>query len=261
LDAYYSQAGKDANQQINRALAAQGLLGSGYGANQVVNAQTRLAAERAGREAEFGLQQRDQAARAASAADANRLGLINAAAGLAQGADNALLGRTTAGFGIAQGADSGMLGRLGLMGTLGSAYDQGDLARTLGIGGLGMDAQRLGLGRQQLGLEAAMGADKMDLSRATAGMDAAQAAQLLSQGRGQQLLDNQFRQQAQMQQQRMLWDEMLANRDQALMDAQFASLAARNQAAMDDSARRRGQNQHLFDTAVGVGAAALGVGA
>jgi hypothetical protein len=260
LGQYYDQASKDASQGINRALAAQGLLGSAFGANKAVEMQSRLGAERANREADFGLAARQQATQAASSADANRLGLIQSAAGMAQGADNAQLGRVTAGFGMGQGADQAQLGRLGLMGSLGQAYDQGDLARTLGIGGLGMQAQDAALGRAQFGQNAAMGLDQMDLAKVNAGQNAAMQAQALAQGRDQSMMDNQFRQQQQMQQQQMMWNEMLANRDQAMMDAQLASVQAQNQSAMDSSNRRRGQNSDMLNTVVGGGLSMLSLG-
>lgn len=260
LDPYYEQASKRAGQDINRALAAQGLLGSAFGANKMVDAQTQLSAEQANREADFGLQQRAQAAQAAQAADANRLGFVGMAADLARGADASQLARAQTGFGLAQGADAAQLARLGLLGNLGAQYDQGWLSNATGLGNLALGAQQAQLGRLGFGMDAAMGLDNMDLSRAQAGQQAAAQAQALAQGRGQSVLDNQFRQQAQTQQNMALWNEMLANRDQALMDAQLASITAANQVGLNSSDRRRQQNQGLLDTALGVAGSFLGLG-
>lgn len=267
LDPYYDRAAQKTEGRLATSLAARGLGNSSYALNAQAEAQAALGAEQANREAEYAAAQRQAATAAAGQADATRQGLINTTAGLAQGADQTQLQRALGGMQLAQGADQGMLARYGMLGDMSGRLDAQALQHQLGTGNLALGMQDAQMGRIGMGMQGAGAADAMRQQQLMNGMQAAMNTQNMAMGReqfgmgiDQMGLDNQFRQQQAQGAGMQSWNDMLYGRQQALMDAQWASQAAANQSALDASARRAGANAAGLQTLVGAGLAATGAG-
>lgn len=164
LESYYANAQRQALEGINQNAAARGTYGSSAALAEGSEAITNLAAERAGREADYGLQ---------------RLGEQRQWEGLG----GQLAGQQSASqLGWATGG-----GQLGLGG------EQLGLGRETAFVDAAGQLQQLEQGRLGQGFDQALAGQSAQLARLGQGFDQAVQGQSLRDGRIQGMLDNQFR--------------------------------------------------------------------
>jgi hypothetical protein len=152
LGAYFDRAKQRSMEDVRRASAARGSFGSSASADREIEAMLDLEAQRALKEADYGLRR----------ADTIR-GFGETAGNLARGADISSQARS-----------------------------QNELDWTRGIGDIQSDAQRLGLERTGTLLDSAAGADEAWLRQLGLGADVAGQAQNFQRQRGQDFFDNTF---------------------------------------------------------------------
>jgi hypothetical protein len=155
MGAYYDHAATQATEDINRALAAQGLMGSSYGAAEMGTALAGLRAEQAQREGDYYLREQQLAGQLAQGADRGFLDSYLAGGQLAQMADQSGLQQTLGGAQLAGQADQQQLARAMGLGELGQASDQERLAYLMGGGQLAQMGSQEQLAR--LGLMGQLG--------------------------------------------------------------------------------------------------------
>lgn len=195
LDPYFDRAAQKTTADVNRALAAQGLLGSAFGASEAGDALSNLRAEQALKEGEYRLSEAQTAGQLARGADVGGLEGLQTRANMAGNATDAMLGRMGLGQGIAGQIDEQTLRRLGLLGDMSGMVDQTALQDMATRGNLAQNAQALGLNRENSAFSNAMGLDQLDISKLLAGGQLAGQAQNMQAGRTQGMLDNVYRQQ------------------------------------------------------------------
>ena len=126
LGGFYDNAKKRAGESIGDALASRGLTGSSFEQNRLANSYTDLEAERANREADYGLNRARTLGSLGSAADSSRHGFMSGGlSGLNQTAQTDIAGTNTA-MGILGNVDqqnldtvnSGMTAGLGAQGAM-----------------------------------------------------------------------------------------------------------------------------------------------
>lgn len=111
MSSYYANAGRQAEERLNMGMAAKGMYGSSAANDQMSEALTNLAADRARNEAQYGITRANTAGSLAQGADtssrgasANEQSWMQGLGGLAQGADTSGVNSLMAGTNAAQGA-------------------------------------------------------------------------------------------------------------------------------------------------------------
>jgi hypothetical protein len=237
MAAHYDRAVEKTGQDLNRELAAQGMMGSAFGGNAMADAVLGLRAQQAKDESDYSLKRAGLMGNLAQGADAQTNQRYATGGQLARSADQMLQGQTGLGAEIANMSDANAINRMGALGSLGSAFDQNSLAQALGFGNLALGAQGAGTDRLSSWNDIALNLDKMDLSKVLGGMGSASEAQGLGQGRAQGALDNTFRQQESLLPFMYggLMDQVQGN--QALIDSALAATLGASQADVASSHR------------------------